>query len=104
MKITGYSEATFQETFQLIISRINFIDDILISDNDFLEALNLVKSVDENDTMFVALAKHMDIPLWTGDKRLHAALLNKGFKKVISTEEILDLFIEKEYENGKLIH
>ncbi len=32
-KITGYSEEKFNKTYDLIISKIRFVDDILISDN-----------------------------------------------------------------------
>ena len=36
----------------------------------------------------VALALYLDAYLWTGDKILYNGLKTKGFKKVISTQEL----------------
>jgi len=46
--------------------------------------------------LFVALANHLRCKLWTGDKRLIAGLRKKSFPRIITTDELLELFIQKE--------
>jgi predicted nucleic acid-binding protein len=43
------------------------------------------------DITFVALSLFLDIKLWTGDKLLISGLTKKGFKNIITTQEILQL-------------
>ena len=45
---------------------------------------------------FVALAKHLDAKLWTGDLKLTKGLKAKRFKDIISTAEMAVLFDELE--------
>lgn len=49
IKLTGFTELQFQQTYQLIINKIQFIDDILLSDKDISKAEELVKDIDDND-------------------------------------------------------
>lgn len=67
---TKFSQTQFDDIFQLIISRISFLDDILLTDKDINKAIELVTGIDENDALFVALNNHLLANLWTGDKRL----------------------------------
>jgi len=46
-----------------------------------MEARRLCRDVDLKDTPFVALALHLDGPLWTGDHLLKAGLKAKGFDR-----------------------
>jgi len=94
--ISGFSEDKFNEIFQLIINKIKFIDDLLISDKDLNNSFKLVENIDENDVLFVALANHLRCKLWTGDKRLIAGLRKKSFPRIITTDELLELFFQKE--------
>ncbi len=94
--ISGFSEDKFNEIFQLIIHKIKFIDDLLISDKLLNDSFKLVENIDENDALFVALANHLRCKLWTGDKRLITGLRKKGFSKIITTEELLELYLNKE--------
>jgi len=41
-----------------------------------------------DDIAFVALAKHFNCKLWTGDGILVRGLNKNGFKKTISTDEL----------------
>ncbi|MFQ5866246.1 MAG: PIN domain-containing protein [bacterium] len=52
--------------------------------------------MDPKDTAYLALSLELDIPLWTNDKKLIQGLTKKGYTKIITTEEIFRLTIEKE--------
>ena len=87
LKITGFSQKQFDDTLEIIISRIKFIDDILISDKDFKESVEIVSDIDINDSMFIALNNHLLSHLWTGDKKLISGLKKKGYLKILTTDE-----------------
>ncbi len=99
IKITGYSESQFLEIYQLISKKIRFIDDILISDNDLGKAIQLVSQIDEDDALFVALSNHLHSHLWTGDKILINGLKKKGFHRILATDDLYEIYIEKEIKN-----
>lgn len=61
LKITGFSQKQFDDTFQIITSRIKFIDDILISDKDFKKSIELVSDIDINDSMFISFKQSFTI-------------------------------------------
>ena len=42
-----------------------------------------------DDLDFVALTDYLKGVLWTGDKGLYDGLKNKGFKKVVNTQDLL---------------
>lgn len=98
LKISGYSTTQYEEIFQTIIHKIHFIDDIFISDKSLESAWDLTKDVDENDTLFVALANEMNSYLWTGDRKLISGLSAKGYKKLITTENLYKLFLKNEHK------
>jgi predicted nucleic acid-binding protein len=99
LKITGFTETYFTEIFEIITSKIRFIDDIIISNSDLTKAIKIVSDIDSNDTLFVALTNHLNAHLWTGDKRLYQGLEMKEYTKIISTEEIYKLYLQKELKN-----
>ena len=70
LKIAKLEESTFQEIFQLIQSKIRFIDESLLTNQELEKAQNLVKHIDVNDTLFVALSQNLKAHIWTGDKVL----------------------------------
>ena len=96
---TKFSQAQFNDTFQLITSRIIFVDDILLTDQDLNKAIDLVNDIDENDALFVALNNHLVANLWTGDKRLLNGLKVKGYKRILTTNDLYEIFIEKQLKN-----
>lgn len=97
--ITGFTQSQFDNIFQLLISRITFIDDILLTDSEINIATDLVADIDENDSLFVALNNHLSAFLWTGDKRLISGLKKKGYVNTLTTDNLFQLFIEKQLEN-----
>lgn len=96
LSISGFSSQQFEKSFMTITNRIQFVDEILISDNDLKKAYDLVEGIDENDTLFVALTIHLKAKLWTGDKKLIAGLKKNAYTKTITTDELYDLFVEKQ--------
>ncbi|MCH6201911.1 PIN domain-containing protein [Aquiflexum sp. LQ15W] len=99
LKHSGMDDAQFERAYEIITDRITFIDEILISDKDIDIAIDLVSETDEDDALFVALANHMESQLWSGDKKLMNGLLTKGYKRLISTENLYSVFLQKELES-----
>lgn len=93
---TKFSQSQFNDTFQLITSRITFVDDILLTDKDLIKAIGLVAGIDENDALFIALNNHLLANLWTGDKRLLNGLRNKGYLRILTTNDLYEIFIDKQ--------
>ena len=90
-EIAGYSDVDLNKAMKLITDKIRFIDARLIPAPVFIEAQNLLESIDIDDTEFVALTTHISGKLWTGDKALLAGLKQKGWNHCISTRELFDM-------------
>lgn len=101
LHFTKFSETQFDDTFQLIISRITFVDDILLTDKDLNKAMDLVAGIDENDVLFVALNNHLLATLWSGDKHLINGLKGKGYSRIITTTDLYEIFLYKQLKNRK---
>jgi predicted nucleic acid-binding protein len=101
LSISGLTQQQFDKSLKAITDRINFIDEILISDIDIRKALDLVSGIDEKDTLFVALTNHLNAKLWTGDQKLVSGLSKKGYTKTISTEDLHKIFLEKQFKTQK---
>lgn len=91
-KITNLNDSEIHELIQILYTKIHFIEDELIPKDVLLKADFLTKDVDYDDVMFVALSLHLDCNLWTGDKTLINGLIQKGFKRFISTQELKENF------------
>ncbi len=87
------------EIEQHVTRNIKFVNENIIPENIILESEELVKDVDYDDILFVALAKYIGGKLWTGDKKLIKGLRSKGFTQIITTQQILQLITD--YELGK---
>ena len=99
LKLTGFTQYEFNETFQLITSRIKFVDDILLTEKDIDKAIDLVSDIDNNDAMFIALNNHLLANLWTGDKRLINGLKKKGYLRILTVDELYEIFILKQLKS-----
>lgn len=91
--LSGFSQEQFELVFHQITKRIIFVDEVLLSNEEIARAYSMVKDIDENDTLFVALSNKLNAPLWTGDKKLSRGLINKGFTKILTTEAVYGLFL-----------
>lgn len=88
-RISKLSDKELNESQFFVFSKINFINEELIPENTWIETEKLVEDVDIDDADFLALTKHLDGFLWTGDKELYNGLKRKGFVKVYNTTELI---------------
>ena len=93
--IAKLSDDDFIELYELILRNITILNHTLIPTNIYKKAENLCETIDLDDTIFVAVAEFTRGKLWTGDKKLLNGLSEKGYKRLIKTEEIYRDFISK---------
>lgn len=91
IKITGYDEYEYNEVEFLVYKQVDFFSESTIPFEFWQKAANLVRDVDMDDISHVALSLFLDIKLWTGDKLLIGGLTKKGFKNLVTTQEMLQL-------------
>jgi predicted nucleic acid-binding protein len=90
-KISKLGDSVLIESQRLIYKNINFINEGQIPKIHRLQAFNLVKDVDLDDIVFIALNEYQKSFIWTGDKALIKGLKSIGYEKVISTDEMVKL-------------
>jgi len=90
-KVSKLNDIALHESQRLVYKNINFIDEYQIPKVYRLQAYDLVKDIDLNDIVFVALNEYQESVLWTGDKALIKGLKLTGYDKVITTTEIVKL-------------
>ena len=90
-KISKLSDEQLQISYTQVLSKIKFINEEIIPVETWLASEEITKGIDIDDTDFVALAKFLKATLWTGDKVLYKGLKKIGFKKLLSTTELLAL-------------
>lgn len=88
LKLTKLTEDDLAELEELITHKITFINERLLPQELLLKTEILLKSIDPNDTPFVALTKHLEGKLWTGDIHLYNGLKAKRFKDIILTADL----------------
>ena len=91
LKLTKLSDSELSELENLITKNITFINESLLPKELLQKTQALLDNIDPDDTPFVALTKHLEGKLWTGDKQLYNGLKIKRFKGVISTDELSSL-------------
>ena len=93
-KISKISKLTLSE-IETIENRITkpiiFMSGIHIPQNKWVSAEKLVIDIDSKDTPYVAFSLFYKCKIWSGDKALSKGLENKGFKYIISTEELFEV-------------
>ena len=89
--LTGLEPADLNEIIRSITCRIHFVSEEFISKANILAAEPLVKDVDLNDLLFVALTLELKGRLWTGDKKLIQGIVAKGFENIITTSELSEI-------------
>lgn len=94
--LANLDENKFIATYELVMHNINILNHILIPVDFYKRAEKLCSSIDIDDTAFVAVTDFVRGKLWTGDKELIQGLISKGYKRLITTEELHQDFIRKE--------
>lgn len=79
LKYIKLKESDFFLIFNLIVENIRFTSLDFISLKNRQMAYDFCVDIDIKDTPFVSLALELEIPLWTGDKKLKNGLIKKGF-------------------------
>jgi predicted nucleic acid-binding protein len=82
------TDSDFEDNRDDIFSCITFISEEQIPYEYWQDAIPLVRDIDMDDIAFVVLAEYLDAQLWTGDKKLLKGLINMGFTKGITTDEV----------------
>lgn len=81
-RIVKASKASEEEVYAYlheVLSRIEFVNEDLVSTRNYIHAYWLCKDTDENDTAFIALSLELDADLWSDDEQLKTGLKKKGF-------------------------
>ena len=78
-----------KEIIYKIFKKITIIPRIALTKANIKKAYSLCKDIDEKDTPYVALALELDAYLWTNDKKLTNKLREKGFSKILTTDELV---------------
>ena len=79
LKNNSQPEDEFYEYLNLLLQRITFVNEDIISIGNYLEAYRLCKEIDEKDVPFVALTIQLGCELWTYDEPIREGLKQKGF-------------------------
>lgn len=79
LKNNTQQEEEFYEYLNLLLQKITFVNEDIISIGNYMEAYRLCKEIDEKDTPFVALALELECDLWTFDQPIKLGLKSKGF-------------------------
>ena len=90
-KISQLSDNELETSYAMLIARLTFINEELIPKNIWLQSEKIVTGIDPDDIDFIALAKYLSGPLWTGDKALYEGLKEKRFRTVYNTADMLKL-------------
>lgn len=64
---------------------------IHIPDFKWILAESMVLDIDNKDTPYVAFSLFYKCKIWSGDKVLRTGLEKKGYKNIISTEELFEI-------------
>lgn len=93
IRISVMEEAEIRRLLLVLFDKIEFVSDQIIPFEFYAKSVPLVRGVDMDDLVFVALNEYLDSTLlWTGDKALYNALENRGYSKVVNFEKIKEMF------------
>jgi predicted nucleic acid-binding protein len=85
LKLSKQSRAVMDALERLTLARITFLNEALISTVSWAKARELMVGLDDDDTVYLALAIQLKSPLWTGDKRLRKGLIKNGSDLTLDT-------------------
>ena len=91
LRLAKLNSRELDELEFLVSKNIIFINESLLPEEVVLATENILASIDINDTLFVALARHLNAKLWTGDKELVTGLTSSVFIETMLTNQLSDL-------------
>ncbi len=89
LKYSQLSEMDLLSSYHLLLNNIEFVSDDLISTINLKKAIELCKSIDIKDSIFVALTLEFSGLLWTTDKKLKKGLIAKGFDNFFNIDDVI---------------
>lgn len=95
IRLSGFSKSKIDEKINHLYKHIHFLDDIILHPEIIKTAFELVKDIDLNDLIYIALSLQLDAVIWTGDKKLINGMTKKGFNNFISTDDMNTILITK---------
>ncbi|HKJ42031.1 MAG TPA: PIN domain-containing protein [Sunxiuqinia sp.] len=101
IKISGLDHSNYLRIYRLITSKIKFVNQLLINDDNYQKANELTHDIDPDDLLFVGLAIQYRCKLWSGDKQLINGLSTKGFSQITTTEELFQSYLDREYKRKR---
>ncbi|NJC28172.1 PIN domain-containing protein [Neolewinella antarctica] len=97
-KIVERSKLSAQDVsrqLEIVYKRIKFIPDAQIPLAFWSRAADLVRDIDPDDIIFVALTEYKQELLLTGDMKLYDHLVSKGYQKVINFQQAVALLTSR---------
>lgn len=94
VSISKMNTEQVREAEYQVCKEITFIAEEQVRQTSWMAAEKLVHDIDPRDIQYVAFAKHFRCKLWSGDKQLMQGLRKKGFRNVITTEELYELWVQ----------
>jgi predicted nucleic acid-binding protein len=80
----------------LIIKNVTILNHSILPIKFYKQATEICNSIDIDDTVFVAFTEYIRGKLWTGDKKLIKGLSDKGFKRLITTDDLYQDFMNRD--------
>lgn len=74
---------------KMVLSKVNFVDLEVLTEESWAKAIELVKQIDEFDAPFVALSLNLNTFLWSGDKKLRNGLKLIGYDRIVDSDWLL---------------
>lgn len=93
-KISLISKLSIDEVQKVenkVTKPILFLNGFNIPESIWIKSEQLVLDIDPKDTAYLAFSLYFKSKIWTGDKQLRTGLIRKGFKNVITTEELFEI-------------
>ncbi len=90
------TDEEFIETYGLILKNITILNHSIVPIEIYKNAEIVCQDIDIDDTIFVAVSDFTKGILWTGDLKLLNGLIKKGFKNLIKTDDLYQIFLTRE--------
>jgi predicted nucleic acid-binding protein len=88
-KNANATEIEILEFLNQILEKIHFVNEEIISLENYFDAYYLCRDIDPKDISFVALTIELEADFWTRDNELKRGLLAKGFNRFFDENDLL---------------